>query len=189
MATIKNPKSKIQNQKSKSFTLIELLVAVTIFSFISTISAGIFISAIRAQKKFLAIQELSDQMSFLMEYMSRTIRMAKKDDLDGVNCLSGDKVNYEITHFGQGIKFRNYKNACQEFYLDNNQLKEKKDATISDLTSSGLRVLNFNIALSGETQQDLLQPKATLFLEIECKEGIKISSQTSISQRNPDVEK
>ena len=187
MATIENQKSKIKNQKS--FSLVELLVAVTIFSFVSSISAGIFISGLRAQKKFLAVQELSDQMSFLMEYMSRSIRMAKKDDLDGVNCLSGDKVNYEITHSGQGIKLRNYKNVCQEFYLDGNILKENKAGTIYDLTSSYFQVLNFNVALFGQTQQDSLQPKATLFLEIKGREGVKIASQTSISQRNPDVEK
>jgi prepilin-type N-terminal cleavage/methylation domain-containing protein len=176
----------VKNQKS--FTLVELLVAVTIFSLISTISTGILVSSLRTQKKLLASQELSDQVSFLIEYMSRTIRMAKKD-LNGT-CLTTAKLNYEKTHGGQGIKFLNYKGNCQEFYLEGNLLKENKGGTIFDLTSGSLKVLNFNIGPDDSwDQNDNDQPRVTLFLEIEGKEGIKISTQTSISQRNPDVEK
>ena len=177
------------HQKGEGFTLVELLVAVTIFSLITTISTGILVLSLGAQKKLLASQELSDQTSFLIEYMGRALRMAKKDDLGEIHCLTGDKVNYEITRSSQGIKFRNYKDVCQEFYKEGSLLKEEKGGVISNLTSSSLQVLNFSVFLSGETQLDNLQPKTTLFLEIEGKEGIKISTQTSISQRNPDVEK
>jgi len=173
-------------KSQKSFTLVELLVAVTIFTLISTISTGILISSFKAQKKLLASQELSDQVSFLIEYMSRTIRMAKKD-LNGT-CLTTAKLNYEKTHGGQGIKFLNYQGNCQEFYLEGSLLKEKKDTIISDLTSGSLKVLNFNIGPDDSwDQNDNDQPRVTLFLKIEGREGIKINTQTSISQRNPDV--
>jgi len=175
-------------KKQKSFTLVEILVAMMVFIVISTISAGVFVSELRNQRKSLASQELFDQTSYLMEYMSRAIRMAKKDDLEGINCLSGDKVNYEIIA-GQGIKFRNYKDECQRFYLENFQLKEEKGGGVSDLTSVPLRVLNFNTNLIGETQTDNLQPRVTFFLEIESKEATKIKIQTTISQRNPDIER
>jgi len=180
--------------KNKSFTLIEILVAVTIFSLIMGIASGIFISAIKAQRKTLAYQQLLDQTSYIMEYMSRALRMAKKDDIGGVNCLNPDKVNFEVTHSGQGIKFRNYQDICQEFYLDGIQLNEEKDGVVLELTSTNLQVLYFNVNLIGETQIDNLQPRVTLLLNIkgtgekpEQKPEIKI--QTTISQRNPDIEK
>jgi len=89
-------------KSQKSFTLVELLVAVTIFSLISTISAGVLVSSFSTQKKLLASQELSDQVSFLIEYMSRTIRMAKKE-LAAPSCLSENGLNYEKTRGGKGL--------------------------------------------------------------------------------------
>jgi len=192
MARIKSQKSFTRPNFLKKnlggFTLVELLVTVAIFSLIVSAASGVFVSALKAQRRSLATQELLDQTSFLMEYMSRAIRMAKKDDLAGVNCLSGNKINYELTRSGLGIKFRNYKDECQEFYLDGNQLKEAKAGSLYALTSNHLRVSKFNINLSGQTQTDDLQPRVTLFLEIEGKEKSKIRLQTTISQRNLDIE-
>ena len=168
----------------KSFTLIELLVAVMIFSLIGGIAAGVFVTGLRAQRKSLASQEILAQSSYLMEYISRTLRMARKD-VDGL-CIDA-KLNYKIVD--SGIKFMNYKGECQKFYLLGSQLKEEKDSAISNLTSSNLEVANFNINLVGQTQTDNLQPRATFFLEIKGKEESKIKIQTTVSQRNPDIEK
>lgn len=175
---MKNVKCKI-----KGFTLVELLVGVAIFSIIGGIAAGAFTSGLRAQRKSLAYHELLNQTSYLMEYMSRAVRMARKD-LDG-NCIDA-KLSYKI--IGSGVKFENYKGECQKFYLSASQLKEEKAGISSNLTSSHLQVANFNIGLSGETQTDELQPKVTLSLEIIGKEQSKIRIQTTISQRNPDIE-
>lgn len=173
----------VKNNK-KAFTLVELLVAVAIFSIIGGIASGIFVSALRAQKKSLVYQELLSQTSYLMEYMSRALRMARKD-IDGV-CIDA-KLNYKIVD--SGIKFMNYKGGCQKFYLSGNQLKEEKGAVISDLTSAGLSVSNFNINLFGQTQDDNLQPRLSFFLTIEEKEESKIKIQTTVSQRSLDIPK
>ena len=188
MATVKS---------QKSFTLVELLVAVTIFSLISTISTGILVSSLRAQKKLLASQELSDQVSFLIEYMSRTIRMAKKD-LSG-DCLTtaGAKYNYETNEAGRDrIRFLNYQQKCQEFFLEGLILKERKSTdssaanfqSPSPLTSANLQVNLFKIGPSDSwDQNDNDQPRVTFSLGIFGKEQTKIKIQTTISQRNPDI--
>ena len=167
-----------------AFTLVELLVAVAIFSIIGGIAAGVFTSGLRAQRKSLAYHELLNQTSYLMEYMSRSIRMDRKD-LTGA-CID-QNLNYKIV--GAGINFKNYKGECQKFYLSAGQLKEEKGSIVSNLTSNHLQVANFNINLSGETQADNLQPKVTLSLEIIGKEQSKIRIQTTVSQRNPDTER
>ena len=96
---------------NQGFTLVEILVAVGIFFVVIAAPTGFFVSSLKGQQKALSSQELLDQSSYALERISRAIRMARKDDITGLNCcLSGDKVNYEIIHFGQGIVFRNYYN-------------------------------------------------------------------------------
>ncbi|MFH1509750.1 MAG: type II secretion system protein [Candidatus Nealsonbacteria bacterium] len=179
------------------YTLIEMLAAVTIFFIATTSLVTFFSGAVRVQRESLAFQELIDNTSYSLEYMSRALRMARKDDIESINCLIGDKVNYEFTRSGFGIKFRNYRDYCQEFYLENGRLKEWKDieGVISEnyLTSENIEVMNFTIGSSGWDQNDDKQPKLTMFVEIRgllfdstsTQPVIKI--QTSISQRNPDV--
>jgi prepilin-type N-terminal cleavage/methylation domain-containing protein len=183
-------------QKSKAFTLVEILVAVAVFSIVVGIASGLFVSSIRAQRASLAQQELLDQTSYIMEYMGRAIRMAKKD-MDGA-CTGEAKLNYAKTD--SGIMFKNYEDECQEFFREWDddseayRLKEKKAGAENYLTSPTLNVVSFEIADFGWTQLDSEQPRTTLFLEVEGvgtrpEERPATSIQTTISQRNPDVEK
>lgn len=182
---------------TKGYTLIEIMVAVGIFFVIIAAPTGFFVASLKGQQRALASQELLDNVSYALEYISRSIRMTKKDDIEisGVtlNCLTeGYKVNYAIT--AQGIKFRNYNNECQEFFLEGGRLKESKDGVINYLTSDDLMVEKFEISLSGEDQADTLQPKVTLFLEVKGNRGSSpdlqpvIKIQTTISQRDLDVQ-
>ena len=187
----------------KSFTLIELLVTVTIFSLIVGAASGVFVSALRAQRKSLSMQELLGQTSFLMEYMSRALRMAKKDTtgtcvqpLGSTNYRNYEKTNSRVlngtAYSGPGIRFLNYQGVCQEFFRDtvDLQLKESKNkAAPIALTSADLKVNFFNIGPEDSwTQADDYQPRVTIFLEISGKEKSKINLQTTISQRNLDIE-
>jgi len=176
-----------------SYTLIEILVAVTIFSLAISSLTGFFLTATKSQQKSLASQELINNVSYNLEYISRAIRMAKKDDKNGVDCLSGSLVNYEINPSTQGIKFRNYQDECQEFFLEGNKLKESKNGVINNLTPDNLEVISFQVGPSDSwDQNDDEQAKVTFFLEVkgvaersELEPSIKI--QTTISQRNLDV--
>ena len=172
---------------NRGFTLVELMVSITIFSLIVGATAGIFISSSRTQRQALISREALDNLSYTLEYMSRSLRMANKD-LDG-GCL-GVGYNYLSTHNGHGIKFLNYNNECQEFFLDTSdkRLKESKNgAAPLPLTSEGLTIKSCNFSLSGERQDDNLQPRVTIALGIEI-EGFKTNIQTTVSQRNLDVQ-
>lgn len=182
--------------KNKGFALIEILTAVFIFSIIVGAASGLFISAIRSQRNVLASQELLDQTSYAMEYMSRALRMTKKD-LSG-NCLTtaGAKNNYENPSGDSSIRFLDYNDKCHEFLKEGNQLKEKKstDNTAGNLpvsgtplTSADLKITSLNFNLSGESQIDNLQPRVTISLDVQGKEQSKLKIQTTISQRNLDT--
>lgn len=189
-----------------SFTLIEMLVAATIFVSVVTVISTIFISGLRAQRQSLAYRELLDQTSYLLEYMSRSLRMAMKDDIairgfPLKNCLNGNKVNYEFE--GDCLKFRNYKNECQEFCLKDIGGGRKKIVEIIydgttvevDLTSPDLNVKSFEVkdprspSSWKQPPEDYFQPLVEILLEIEGREQSKIQIKTSISQRNLDVQR
>lgn len=183
--------------KKNGYTLIEVLAAVTILFTVIASLVAFFTGAVRVQREILSSQELVDNISYSLEYMSRALRMAVKDDVGGKNCLDGNKVNYELTTRDGvvvGIKFRNYKNYCQEFFLEGGQLKEWKDVdgviSTNDLTSENIEVSDFIIGSSDSwDQDDDLQPKVTLFIEARgvLSERSVIKIQTTISQRNLDV--
>lgn len=184
--------------KNNGFTLIELLVAVTVFSLVAAAVSEIFIFSIRNQRNFLSGQEIVDQSSYLMEYVSRALRMAKKDVAGNCLTAAGMNFNYETDGaHGNRLRFLNYQNQCQELFLEGAELKERKslDGTAANfqtpliLTSANLQVLSFNIGPSDSwSQDDSLQPKVTLFLEIQGKEQSSVKIQTTVSQRNPDIQ-
>jgi prepilin-type N-terminal cleavage/methylation domain-containing protein len=178
----------------RGFTLMELLVVIAIFSIAIGAISGIFVSILSSQRRVLAEQEILNQISYAIEYMGRAIRMAKKDDVSfsgqTKNCLFGDKVNYE-TPTESELRFRNYQNQCQRFFLSGNQIYEQKDYDTGGpqfpLTSPALRVNSLKFRISGQDQTDNLQPRVTIFMEVE-RRGRKIQLQTTISQRDLDVQ-
>lgn len=174
----------------KGFTLIELLISMTIFSIVMVSVINLFSAGIETQRKTLALQTLSNSTSYVMEYMSRTIRMAKKD-LAGIYIDAG--CNFENPNYDDSkILFVNYHQDRQEFILKNGQLKEKKGSAseFTALTSNNFKVNKLSFKLFGECQEDELQPKVTIVMEIQTKETEPqiLNLQTTISQRDLDVE-
>lgn len=183
----------MMKKNKNGFTLVEIIVALAIFSIIIGITSGVFLSGIQAQRKTLASQDLLDQTNYALEYMSRALRMARKE-LSAPGCLSQNGLNYEITRGGKGLKFINYQGVCQEFFWDinTNRLKESKGGFEEFLTSADFEIKSFNIKLAGESESDTDQPRVTLFLKIKGKgqkpeEQPEIKIQTTISQRSLDI--
>ena len=178
----------------KGFTLIELLVAITIFLMVITSFFGLFSSAFQEQRKNLNLQYLLQNISYSAEYISRALRMARKD-------LSGDCITakHNFAAITDGIRFLNYDRKCQEFFLEGETLKVRKSTDESSsnfgspepVTPQNIRIANLQFEISGESQLDTLQPKVTFTLSIRNKtpEPRTLSIQTTISQRELDVQK
>lgn len=164
-------KMKKLTKSSNGFTLVELIVVMAVLLFVVGTAIGIFISIVQHQKVILSEQELLNQTSFVVERMSKALRVAKKDSTG--ECLGSGYIghNYLLTRPNistgayTGIKFINQSDndACQEFYLytDNSDpehtitvLKELKDSTNDSqavaLTSDRLMINSLRFGINGE---------------------------------------
>ena len=196
------------NKSLAGFTLVEIMVAVSVFVLVISIAAGIFVYSLQDQRKALSHQELLDQTSYIMEYMSRGIRMAKKQrPLAGYPACISEGFNYGINPPDNNhLKFIKWDWSlnppalvCHEFFLDvpTFRLMEKRDgAAPLPLTSAELKIetLRFNVIGDGVEAKPGLQtqPRVTIVLEIKGREIApgerpKIHLQTSVSQRDLDL--
>jgi len=169
---------------NKGFTLIEILVVVLIFSIIMGAVTSIFASALKLQRYNLSNQQLLSQTSYVMEYMSRAIRMARKDTM--MSCIDGSNYYQENT---SSIEFLTYHNECWKFYLEGTRLKVDKDGQSYYLISDDFIVNSFTIDVIGDVA-DNDQPKVEICLEIEgdvLGDNPKIQIQTTVSQRRLDI--
>jgi Tfp pilus assembly protein PilW len=187
-------------QKGEGFTIIELMVAVFVFVLVIITATDIFVSMIRNQARALNRQELLNQASYAVEYVSRALRMAVK--AADTNCLSTAGSSYETTHVvsgvANGIKFINHNNndVCQEFYWDSSALalEESKGGVIIPLIASdasNIKVDYFKAAVYGETDSDTYQPRTTISMKFHIGDGVNQviqQVQTTISQRNLDIQ-
>jgi len=180
----------------KGFTLVEVLAGIFIFVLVVGTATSLLISAFSAQKRALSIREVIDGASYVIDYMSRAISMAKKMGIE----IRGDSTicqvpeasigkNYIVENGNRKITFRTYKlNECQSFFLEGGRIKETKAGQTNYLTPESLEVTNLKFFVYGDNLPDELQPKVTIFLEIQ-KKGepqTKISLQTTITQKDLD---
>jgi len=178
-------------KQKKGLTLIEFLVAISVFSIVVVGVLELFNSALEQQKASLTSVYLLNNASFVTEYITRSLRMAQKEESDVPQCLSQRGMNCEVTKGGKHIKFINHHGNCQEFYLQGDSLKIKTSQGEQSLLPSDISVENLRFSSLGEGQDDFLQTRITMVLELKTKRKPekKISIQTTISQRELDIKK
>lgn len=170
-------------KKSEGFTLIEMLIVALIFSVVMGVATNLFVSAMKIQKYNLAHQQLLNQTSYALEYMARSIRMARTTD--EIGCID-DGSNYD----SPGIKFVAYDDICLKFFLEGEYLKITRGINTYNLTSADFIVDSFNVEVAGDDETDKIQPRVTISMEIRARGSGNQPSlrvQTTVSQRNLDV--
>ena len=73
-------------------TLIELMVSITVFSLLITVDSQLLASALKYHQQALEKVELLSQISYGLDFMDRSLRMARKD-VNG-RCIASN-LNYE----------------------------------------------------------------------------------------------
>lgn len=192
------------SNSKKGLTLVELVVVLAIFMLVIGVAVTMFISIVSHQQRILQEQNLANQVSYALDYLSRSIRTSIKD-VTG-NCLVDNGIEYPgyhylLTHYDaasgyyEGIKFLSNDNVCEEFFLDTDEVfKEAKNGGASRPFLSDTFnllyvrfVINGDKTLQGASQNDTIQPRLTMALNIQTKahgETKETVVQTTISQVN-----
>lgn len=173
-----------KTKNCKGITLIEIMISLAIFAIVLVGVVNLFISLLKKQKDLMDRAYVLNSLSYTMEYMSKSIRMAQKD-LTG-SCIAPGK-NFE--QVGSSLRFKSYNDECQEFFLDSKILKVSKNNVVHNLTPSNILVDELNFAVVGEVQTDDTQPKVSFSMKAKAQNG-QISPlfiQTTVSQRMLDI--
>lgn len=189
------------NQKTKGFTLVETLVALLIFGFVSVILVNIFVSVLNSQKRILQNQELMNQSSYALEYMTKAIRMAEKDMTGSCSGAAGENFRVgtspvSIAFLTYDLKDSTYK--CVQFLIENNAIKERRSTdeslptgTALPITSSAVSVDRLEFYVAGDILGDNIQPKITIMIKMKSLSSSTnapvIIVQTTVSQRKLDI--
>lgn len=165
----------MQNLKLKKnmagLTMIELIVAIGIFGLVISIVVDIFVLAVISQRRIITVRNVSDNIRFTIEAMSREIRTGK---------------NF-IIEAGQ-LTFVNARGEDVAYRLLNNRIDKSSNGGISYLPMTGPEIVvnYFNYYLNGQTALDGLQPRVTVTIGADSKVGRQNTSlkiQTTISAR------
>ena len=100
---------KDKMKKKNGFTLVEMSVSLGIFSLVIVLTIGIFVSGSGSQRKAKEIYDIQREGGYLMETISRELRMAvsiSSTDNDNQN-TDGDDIGQQ-NNDNSSIEFTNY---------------------------------------------------------------------------------
>lgn len=173
-------RKKITEQKG--VTLLELIVALSLFSLIALSATQIFNTVVKAQRQIIYSQNMQKDMRFIMEVMTKEIRMAQVDQ-DGT-CVDANKVYYTD---GDRLDFLNVDGDCVRYYEDEGRLMLRRNGDTEAVTSEEVEIESLEFMQYGEVP--LEQPRIVINMDIAIggKAGMpqqKLDFQTSISTRH-----
>lgn len=175
-------------KNKKGVTLLELTVAIAIFSVVILSATQIFKMVLEGQRNAIAAQNIQESMRYVLEVMSKEIRMAQKEDETIKNCplITDDKV-YEASGDGNAIlAFKNYNGDCVKYYLDSGRFKIDRGSDSGYITPDEINITNleFVVVDDGIVNE---QSRVTIKMDVEAvgkemhEQATKI--QTTISSR------
>jgi type II secretory pathway pseudopilin PulG len=185
---------------NKGFTLIEMMVAMLVFILIIGAAISILVSAIRLQKYNLTYFKITDETSYVLEYISRQARMARRDSAG--SCIAINS-RFEIKQIPApaplgaiGLMFVDSNGACKGYFLNSSYSRIKEynkpsggSGSVLDLTPDDTEVSLLNFGISGQSGTDSLQPRVAISMIVKGKnQGVQpvANIQTTISVRNLD---
>ncbi len=190
-------------RNKNGFTLVELLVVILVFSILIGAVLNLLSTSIKSQTIILREQKVAAEVSYAVEYMSRTIRMAIRDNENNCLLYDGDDIyNYRLMDsegdYGSHIRFLSYKKECQEFYFQDGVIYERRsggenykpEAPAVEMTSSGTVVeqLYFHKAESDWMVRSEKQPRVMINVKAApMGVGSSLRIQTITSQRNINI--
>lgn len=173
MITSKNLKLKTKNFQA-GFTLVEVIVSSFVFSIIVVVTIGLFVQILALERRSFASQKIQENGLFIIELMSREIRVSQIQDQDSPDCTA---TTLTIIHPVNGIV---------TYSLNNNVLQRTADGITTDLSSSDVSFSRLNFCIMGSVSSTE-QARVAILASIQNKTGPEIlttSLETTVSSRD-----
>jgi prepilin-type N-terminal cleavage/methylation domain-containing protein len=179
---------------NKGFTLIEAAVSITIFSVVAILLGQIMVTSIKNQIKITYTQTLLNETGFILDYISKDVRMAKR--ADDSECVPEDSIAQVIAG---GIRYLSY-NAeeeaykCKEVYLSDNAVKQKLSTDTTDNNFGNEASLSSNSVIINElligiqqSGSDTFKERVNIKIDLETDQmdnNVSVVTETSVAPRN-----
>jgi len=163
--------------KEGGFTIIEVLITSLVFSVIAIAISSIFIETLSLQRRASASQKIQDNAIFVLESMSRDIRVSSIFNQESSNCLAN---TLSITHPVKGsIVFR----------LNGGVIEKQTGSGEAFVAISGsdVKFSRFNFCITGSLSTDNKTPRVAILTTVENVSGreiLEVNLQTTVSSRD-----
>lgn len=159
------------------FTLVELLVAMGLFSVITSIAVGGFVSILRSERQAAGLLAANSNVSLSVEQMAREIRTGF-DFCTVQSCLLSE------------LSFRNAREEDVTYRLQGGAIERRVGSgAFQKITAGNVSVRYLKFYLQGREAGDGEQPRVTIALGVSAIElGVSeniASLQTTVSARLP----
>lgn len=198
--------SKTKKQNT-GYTIIETMIAVSLFIVVVMAGMGALLNANLLHGKSQNMRSIMDNLSFIMEDMSKNLRTGSDYHCFSGTVPSGSPDPQSCDDGGTGISFKSHPDEEQWVYYKDvtangfgifkkvgtaDAVQLTPDEVVIDNSVSPFSVLGAEPYLSSCTSpSDCQQPFVTIRLvgKIRLKEGVEtpFSLQTSVSQRMIDI--
>jgi prepilin-type N-terminal cleavage/methylation domain-containing protein len=166
--------------KKNGFTLIELIVAVFIFTFLTIIAGGSFVSALNLQRRAVNIKKIEENGRFVLELMARELRVAAPINTSNTSCPAS---------WVSTISFEHPVNGSIEYSLNGTQAQRRVNGVATMISNPDIEITRLNFCVTGNTEGDNRQPKVTIIMSLRsgglASQTAAVDLQTSITQRMP----
>jgi prepilin-type N-terminal cleavage/methylation domain-containing protein len=164
--------------KQEGFTIIEVLVTSFIFSIIALTVSGLFIQTLAVERRTFASQKIQENGLYVMELMSREIRVSQIQDQDSSNCsLTSLTIIHPV-------------NGTVTYSLSGGILHREADGVSTDISASDVTFSRLNFCVVG-SETDSTQARVTILASIQNRTGKEILTtvlQTTVSSRDVETE-
>ncbi|MDP3731120.1 MAG: type II secretion system protein [bacterium] len=167
-------------QKSSGFTIMELIVVIALSSGVFAIAAGVFVQAIKMQRRAFFIQKVQENIGFALESMAKEIRVSSIST-GNTTCPSAPAQSLSINH---------PVNGNIDYFLSGTDLHRRLPGPGIDtvVNSIGTQINRMGFCISGNFADDKIQPRVTILLTVSNghpnpDQNISIDIQTTVSQR------
>ena len=181
--------SQFTIHKKNGFTLLEMIFAVGLFAMVITVVTGVFVKSSQVQRKAVELHVVQREGNYMIEMMSREIRMATvisdgndgNEDQQGNNNSSVEFTNYN----GDLIRYcrANAIGACTE-NDSGDYLSRCVNGINQIVSSSNIKINNLKFYIPDDF--DAEQPMVTISMTVKpatTQHNTEISLQNSVALR------